>query len=471
MRFTAFFVFIAVIIFASQSGCRKDKLDQDSTAKLLFSKDTIVFDTVFTTVGSATRQFKVYNTSSKAVKITSIKLAGGTSSNFHINVDGVPVISTGDILLRGGDSMFVFVDVQVDPNNINSPLMIEDSVLFETNGNHQHVILNAVGQDAYFHFYSVLNCDEVWTNDKPHVIYGYAIVPSCCSLTLLPGTRVYLHHNAVLAADSCATLKVLGAFGNPVTFQGDRLEHLYSEEPGQWGYIWLSTQSRNNVIDWAEIKNGTIGILSDSSLYSSLKPTVRITNTKIRNMTIAGIFGRDSYMEGDNVSVVNCGQYCLAVAYGGRASFSHCTFANYWNISTRTTPVVLLNNWYKFDDVTNIERDLFQADFFNCIFYGDQTNELGLDSATTTGAAFNFKFSHCLLKTNVNTSNGSNFILNQYNLEPLFNDASNYNLHLNENSPARNIGDPFIGAFYPYDLDNASRFVNGNPDAGCYEGQ
>src|ERR1041385_8853015 len=314
MRFSTIFIFIAAIIFATQTGCRKDPLDNDPDAQLLFSSDTIVFDTVFTTVGSATRQFKIYNTSSKAVNISSISLAGGNASNFHLNIDGSPVSSTENVLLRGGDSMYVFVDVDVDPNNSNSPLMIEDSVLFVTNGNHQRVILNAVGQDAYFHYYETLNCNEVWTNDKPHVIYGYAIIPSCCDLTMNPGTKVYLHHNAVLAADSCATLKVLGAHGNPVTFQGDRLEHDYAEEPGQWGYIWLSSLSKDNVIDWAEIKNGTIGILSDSS-GASANPTVTITNTKIRNMTMAGIFGRDTWMVGDNISVTNCEQYCVGVAY------------------------------------------------------------------------------------------------------------------------------------------------------------
>lgn len=463
-------LFFLGIIFFSSTGCRKDHLDNDPTAQLLFSSDTIVFDTVFTTVGSATRQFKVYNTSSKAVNISSINLAGGSASNFHLNIDGDPVSSTENILLRGGDSMYVFVDVDVDPNNLNNPLMIEDSVLFVTNGNHQRVLLDAVGQDAYFHYYETLNCNEVWTNDKPHVIYGYAIIPSCCNLTMNPGTRVYLHHNAVLAADSCATLKVLGAHGNPVTFQGDRLEHDYAEEPGQWGYIWLSSLSKDNVIDWAEIKNGTIGILSDSS-GASANPTVTITNTKIRNMTMAGIFGRDTWMVGDNVAVTNCEQYCLGVAYGGKCSFSHCTFADIWNITTRTTPAVLLNNWYKIDETTRNERDLTQADFYNCIIAGDQTSEIGLDSSVSNGSQFHFLFSHCLIKTNVNVSNANNFLNNRYNTDPAFADLSNYDVHLKPNSDAINRGDPAIGALYPFDLDNNLRTVDGTPDAGAYEFQ
>src|SRR5665213_432030 len=443
MKFFSFLIFISILIFASQTGCRKDPINTDSSAKLSFSKDTIVFDTVFTTVGSATRNFRVYNTSHKSIIISNIRLAGGNQSNFHLNIDGVPALSQNNVEIRGGDSMYVFVDVDVDPNNINSPLMIEDSVLFETNGNHQRVILNAVGQDAYFHYYETLNCNETWTSDKPHVIYGYAIVPKNCTLTILPGTRVYLHSNSVLAADSNSTLKVLGAPGNPATFQGDRLEHDYAEEPGQWGYIWLSALSINSVIDWAEIKNGSIGILSDSAYFNGIKPTVRITNTKIRNMTIAGIYGRDSWMEGDNIEVTNCQQYCLGMAYGGRCTFSQCSFGDYWNISARTTPSLLLNNWYKVNDVTIIERELIEANFYNCIIYGDQTNEIGLDSSTVSGVHYNYLFSHCDMKTNINTSSTSHFNTNVFG-DPLFANTAN-DLHLGTNSPAINAGDPAIG--------------------------
>ncbi len=464
-------VILFLLIIASQSGCRKDPLNEDSSAKLEFSEDTIVFDTVFTTVGSATRQFKVYNRDRKAVRITSIKLAGGSSSNFHLNIDGVPSVSTGDILLRGEDSMYVFVDVDVDPNNAASPLMIEDSIEFETNGNHQQIILNAVGQDAYFHYNQYLTCNEIWTNDKPHVIYGYAVIPSCCSLTLMPGTRVYVHNNGVLAADSCATLKILGSSSNPVTFQGDRLEPEYADEPGQWNFIWLSTQSHDNIIDWAVIKNGNVGILCDSTYTASTNPTVKITNTRIMNMALAGIYGRDSWVEGDNVAVSNCAQYCVAIAYGGKCKFRHCSFGDYWNIDTRTTPCVLLNNWYKINDALNNYRDLTQAEFYNCIIYGPLDNELALDSNAAAPTQFNYFFKNCVIKTDVNTSNTVYFQNNRINLDPVFHDPILNDLHLNVISSAKDFGDSSIGILIPFDLGNMNRTLDGFPDIGAYEYQ
>lgn len=465
LRFLLPLLFILPVI----DGCRRDVLDEDSDAALVFSRDTVVFDTVFTTVGSATRNFKVYNFSSKAVRISSIQLAGSATSQFRINVDGNPVISTGDILLRGGDSMYVFVDVTVNPNNSNTPLMIEDSVVFVTNGNRQRVILNAVGQDAHFHYNEVLDCNEVWTNDKPHVIYGFAIIPSCCKLTINAGTRVHLHKNAVLAADSCATLEVLGTASSKVTFQGDRLEPEYAEEPGQWGYIWLSAGSKNNIIDWAVIKNGSVGIVCDT-LGASVNPTLKLSNTEIRNMSLYGIFGRGTWMEGENVLVSNCAEHCTALGYGGRYRFMHCTFANYWNISNRTTPSVLIFNAYEDANGNIINRPMTQCDIENCIIYGDKENELVLDSVTTNNVPFQYRFRHCLLKTNIPTSHPTRFVSNLINQPVGFTDPGERDFTLTAGSAAINLGDPAVGILVPFDLANLPRSST-QPDAGAFERQ
>ena len=55
---------ICLLIFFS---CKKEDhiLNSSSNLSLSFSKDTLLFDTVFTTVGSATRSFKVYNNSNE----------------------------------------------------------------------------------------------------------------------------------------------------------------------------------------------------------------------------------------------------------------------------------------------------------------------------------------------------------------------------------------------------------------------
>ena len=73
-------------LIALTSGC--NKATNFSTGQLDFSLDTLVFDTDFTTIGSTTQQFKIYNNESKSINIEEIELMGGSNSPFRMNVDG-----------------------------------------------------------------------------------------------------------------------------------------------------------------------------------------------------------------------------------------------------------------------------------------------------------------------------------------------------------------------------------------------
>ena len=481
-------VILALICVLSAISCKKDHLITDSSAKLDFSAKSVLYDTVFTTVGSVTKTFIVYNRNSQPIKISSIRLAGGTASNFRINVDGSKGVAFSDVEIEGKDSLFIFTEVTVDPNNQNNPLIIRDSVVFETNGNVQDVDLEAWGQDAYFHTpdkviiiknidssiteipYSILSCNAVWMNDKPHVVYGYLVVDGGCSLTINQGARVYMHPGSVLWVYKDGTLKVNGNINQPVIFQGDRLEPAYSEGAGQWGYIWLSPGSKNNVIDGAIIKNGLVGILADT-VGNSPNPTLTMSNTIIKNMSVAALYGRGTFMKGWNCVFANCAQYVAAFTLGGKYNFYHCTFANYWNKSTRQFPVLLLNNYYKDENENIIARTLDSAYFYNCIMYGDLSSgdELKLDSSTS--ASFSYKFHNCLLKTTLNTSGGKyqNVIVNS---EPYFNDLGNNDYRIRNPLALPAVidkGDPAVSALYPDDLSGKSRFPNPPGDLGAYE--
>ena len=66
ISFRYFILFAAFVLVVA--GCRKKEDDFDTSASLQFSTDTILFDTVFTTIGSSTEYFMIYNSSNKAVK-------------------------------------------------------------------------------------------------------------------------------------------------------------------------------------------------------------------------------------------------------------------------------------------------------------------------------------------------------------------------------------------------------------------
>ena len=144
---------ILTIIFVSISSCKKeDEFITDSSARVEFSQDTVLFDTVFVQTGSATEIFTVRNKNDKAVKISSIRLGGSNSSYYRLNVNGIPGKAFNNVEIGANDSIFIFVEVTIpDPNSPNTPFIINDSILFNLNGHQQQVNLVAWGQRAHFH--------------------------------------------------------------------------------------------------------------------------------------------------------------------------------------------------------------------------------------------------------------------------------------------------------------------------------
>lgn len=81
-----------VIISLFIISCRKEQnISTDSHLKLEFSSDSLLFDTVFTSIGSTTHELMIYNRHDDALNISNIRIVGGDSSPFKLNVDGKPV--------------------------------------------------------------------------------------------------------------------------------------------------------------------------------------------------------------------------------------------------------------------------------------------------------------------------------------------------------------------------------------------
>ena len=454
--------FFGLVILAG--SCKKDALLDDPSAKLSFSTDTLLFDTVFTTIGSTTHYLKVYNPNKKRVNISSIKLAGGSNSSFRINVDGISGLQFSDIEIPGNDSIFIFVEVTIDPSSGSLPFIVSDSILFETNGNLQDVQLVAWGQDAHF-FNGNVMCDMTWSNDKPYVIYNSILVDSGCTLTIDPGVLVYSHSYAGIFIKG--TLLVNGTKDETVVFQGDRLESFYDHVPGQWLGIFLLRGSANSVIDHAIVKNGFYGVSAGShdnpdlnSFTWANSPNAIIKHTLIQDMLYTGIFGFLSQLQVENTLVFNCGQHNAHLAFGGNYGFTHVTLANYGNNGIdHGDPVLELGNFAE-STQGHFSADL-TASFTNCIIDGSLDEELGYDDDTF--GAFDYLFENCLIKTQFNTSSSSyvSIIKNQM---PSFVSIADIDYQLLSTSPCIDAG---TSTLVLDDLLGETRDFS--PDLGCYE--
>ena len=493
--FSALFAICLLIFFS----CKKEEhiLNSSSNLSLSFSKDTLLFDTVFTTVGSATRSFKVYNNSNQDIILNSISLAR-TESPFRINVDGESGHTVNDIFIRSNDSIYIFSEVTINPNEAinelgqSTHLIEQDSIIFSYNNQIQDIDLVAWGIDANFHcgfpdyekyqselldsiyieeydefyYYYNIQTDTYWSNERPHIVYGDIWVTNGAKLIINEGVNIYLHNNSTILIAENSTLKIQGTKENLVTIQGDRLEDYYQQISGQWDRIWLTAGSIDNSIEYAFIKNGTIGLHVDSVANQS--PSLDIKNSIINNMSGLGILGQGAHIEGENLLVSNAGQYALALNIGGEYDFKHCTFANYYNLASRQTPSVFINNYYEDINEQIQYRELSKANFGNCIIYGDNENEILFDALE--GTSLNYLFDHCLIKMDLSVYDPENDNLFQntmVNEDPLFVDKNIWDFRLDSLSPALNYGKDEIANLVPYDLDGNYRL--NSPDLGCFE--
>ncbi len=462
----------------SFTGCKKDVVDNDPSIQLAFSTDTVTFDTVFTSIGSATRQLRVYNPSNSKIIVSDISLGNGDGSVFRMNVDGQPGTSVQDIEIDAHDSIFIFLRVTIDPTNENNPFVIEDDLRFLTNGNEQTVKLEAWGQNAVyivadtytpgFPKYKIIadSLETVhWTNEKPYVIYGYAVINSYGTLIIDPGTRVHFHANSGLWAYSDGLLKVLGTLDEPVHFSGDRLEQDYQDLPGQWDRIWLmeSTPGENHEIRNAVIENGFVGIQTESFLRVADNFLI-MENVKVQNMTGIGLFSRIYNIVGGNVVVANCGGYGMAFTGGGNYGFIQTTIGNYWTYGVRKTPSLFLNNFIldTLDNPIPIPMNFYMG---NSIIYGNNDEEFETEMVDGADSAYLLKY--VLLKSERTTLPEDLFDSVWLNQDPLFKSYEENDYRLDTLSPAIDRGNEEIAADLPEDIRGNSRLPL--PDLGAYE--
>lgn len=490
-RSLLFVAFVALVL----SACRKDEKFSDASGLSLdFSTDTVLFDTIFTTVPfSVTKRFTVHNRNAQAVRVD-VALEGGTPSPYRINVDGASGTTFSDVEIRGGDSIFVFVEASLDQNNTNNPFVIEDHILFNTNGTEQSVLLVAWGQDAHFFYpdraiqgfppFSIIaglddngqtTCETVlWTNDKPYVIYGYGVVDSCSTLDIREGVRVHFHGGGGLWVYRWGQIKAVGRADQPVVFQGDRLEPFYAELPGQWDRIWINEGpgTNENKFEHCVVKNALVGIQCETFPLYPEEPTsatrLVLNSVKIRNCSAAGLLSRNYRIQATNLLVGDCGQYGVALTGGGQYLFDQFTLANFWDYEIRQTPTFYMTNAYRDINNTIQIRQITNSNFFNGIIAGANTNEflMEFDDLDTP----NLRFQRMMLRTDQSTAS-TTFFPDQStiyrNQTTGFRDVPGRDFHLNSSSYAIGRADNFGTPNTFFDLDGEPRAVQ--RDLGCYK--
>lgn len=453
-RNRSFILFLLIVVAALMPSCKKKTLLTEG-GKLRFSADTLLFDTVFTSVGSATYKIKIYNDEDQPVTLSSVRLKGGTASPFNLNVNGVAGNEVTNQRLAAHDSIYVYSTVTINPNDQLSPFVVEDQLVATMNGKDFSVPVIAFGQNARYIYDTVGT--ETWDNRLPYVILKDPNVTKGSVLTIEAGTRIYVHPNSRFFVEG--TLIINGTKNDSVIFQSDRIDRSYFsywDLPGEWGGIYFTGDSKNNHLRWTIIKNGgaatTLTFSSGNTAY--IQPAaVQVDNNPmlsspeqgvfLENCTIQNAFGYGLLSFGGKVRMLNslistCGSQNVGVFQGGNFDFAQCTFVNFGSrwVSHTEAPVMSLLNYLDTSNTGYIPGDL-KARIRNCIIYGSLEEELICNNKNAGITAYDVQFENCVIKAK--TYNPAVTFLNCFfNVDPQFVDTDKWNYRLKDGSPLRN---------------------------------
>lgn len=473
--------------------CQKEKFTSDPADKLEFSTDTLRFDTVFTQLGSATRYFKIYNRHKESIRISRIYLENGGNSRFNLNIDGISGDDQRDLEIAPNDSMYVFAEVTVNPNDQLSPFVIDENLIFETNGNVQKVVMEAWGQNAIYlpsRFgaggatgYNCNGGEWVWDDSLPIVIYGVLVIDSC-TIKVTEGAHIYVHGGLGKFIDTSGTIQryndgfiafqnqgkliVQGSKDKPVIFEGDRLESEFNDEPGQWTGIWLQSGTTGHDIQHCIIRNSIIGVRVDSAA------DLRLRNTQIYHTASSGLIGIHAKINAENCLFYSNTGYGIQLEYGGEYQFDYCTVASYGvdGEALRMGNALCLD-----EGCATYVADKLYARLRNCILTGSRTDQITLFDRLNDPAQFDYKLSNCIVKVQELTKPNAfpDFpdhcqpcILSSYQ-DKIFADINKENFHLDTlHSIANGYAQPIPGI--DKDLEEKDRDAV-MPDAGCFENE
>ena len=474
--------FYILILLIGLISCRQGVVSDDPTLKLQFSHDTVLFDTVFTTMGSSTKRVMVYNPNENALCIDQVSLREGRY--FHINLDGENSMEElRNITLRGGDSLFLFVRAYINPQKENSPVLVDDEIAFGVNGNVQTIQLQAYGQNIRRIRNNkglVVFQDLTLTNDKPYLMYDTVAVAG--DLTIQAGATVYMHAGAMLYA--YGNVSAQGTKEEPIIFRGDRMDMLFDSVPyrmasGLWNGIYLVNPvdmlPPTYKIEYMDILSGSVGLYVYSEAESNL-PQLTLQNSRIHNHSIYGLVVQNVDASVVNCEISNCASYCVYLA-GGKHEFVHNTIASYYgypytnlnihqNILADDVAAVYINNLSK-----NTAKTV--SSFKNCIITGGRKNNVVVATPFTEYYEGRFEGNYlrsdsldeAFAKNNVYASDSDSTVFR--NIYYLYKEYHYYDFHLDTLSPARGIGDSIVALPYPLDREGVQRKTK--PDAGCYE--
>ena len=461
---TGSLIFVALLLSLIAGGCITDSFTTSPNDLLTFSREKVDFDTIFTGQGSTTARLVVSNRASKALNISSIRLASD-DSYFALNVDGVSGSVFHDVEIRANDSIYVFIECRPPVTEDIDPYLIEDRILFVTNGVEQALPVEADAWNVTRLNAETLTADTRFSSSAPYIVYDSLVVAKDVTLTIDPGVRMLFHDGARLTVHG--SLQAVGTAEKIIEFGGDRIDDVlpdvgYDVLAGQWGGIEFTETSKDNRIEYADIHSTDFGV-TVAPVESLASPSLYLRNAWLHNSRGSALAARYARIEATGVCFSEAGAGVIDLT-GGEHSFLQCTFANNYLFAVPSDPLLTLR--HVLPSAPDSDLPLMSARFRNCIIYSTMAADINIDDLSGSDVMLQ----RCSLRSR--GSNDDNFVDCLWDTDPMFfavREDYDFNYHLKEDSPVLHSADEvFITPAAEVDFYGINRYMFGTPALGAY---
>ena len=387
-------------------------MNTSSQNALKFSSDTLTFDTVFQSLGSATKAVKLYNPTDDIFIIDKVAL-GNPGSKFRFNIDGYTSQNAQGITILPNDSLWVYIEVTIDPSNPSKDILVTDDLIVSYNGGTEVLVLEAFGQDVYLHNGEIINFNTTWFADKPHVIIekeeNGGILPGVyvaknATLTISEGATLHFNSSAGLLVEGKLVSK--GTKDNKILMRGIRLEESFIRAAGQWLGVLIFRESRGNEIEYTTIDESAFGVWLGYQLETDFGKMTNATRAEvtIKNTTIANAFywatrsmNNDFYAE--NSEFYTCSDIMMQFFMGGNVSLINCTTLNIQSLESKPN-MILSNEFYDQGTATTYNNDFEKILIQNTVFNSNTSESMLIELNNISEAVTAFE--NCLYNSNSN---------------------------------------------------------------------
>lgn len=469
MKKLVFYIFLLFVAFAS---CKDDEITTDPQYRLVYSADTISFDTILGGLTTPYQTLKVYNKSGEKIKISSINYAS-SNDYFMVNINGRNSHNVTNVEIADGDSMFIFVQTNGDISGSEIPFALLDSISFSYNGNVDYVYLSAFSETPIILDHFVVTSDTTLSGSQPYFVKDTLKVEEGATLNIDAGVRLYFYNGASLYVDG--SLNCNGEVDNQIEmryFRGDNLfkDTKYYLAPGNWKGVWLSQKSGDCKIMSTNIVGAYQCLVVDSAFVDR---KVIVGNSQIYNAKQGTLVSEASQIYAYNTLFANGGYYNVYLT-DGKYLFNHCTIASYLNFNlSDTKPALYLN-----------KKDSISVDINNSIVCGNNKiskdgKRIDLDNVahnlndSIDGKNFRLNIV-CSAISRTDSLTGGNNYGNIWDFDAKINTENKFFIEFKTDSlsPYRTLGSDAILKLYPEcatDIFGKNRVDDELPDAGAYE--